>query len=42
MLHLGLSHTDAYFETVSGLTTTGATVMTNLDTRPCRSTCGAT
>ena len=28
----GLSFTDAYFETVSGLTTTGATVLSNLDT----------
>ncbi len=30
----GLSFTDAYFETTSGLTTTGATVLTNLDTLP--------
>jgi len=30
----GLSFTDAYFETVSGLTTTGATVLSNLDTLP--------
>ena len=29
-----LSFTDAYFEAVSGLTTTGATVLTNLDTLP--------
>jgi trk system potassium uptake protein TrkH len=29
-----LSFTDAYFETVSGLTTTGATVLTGLDTMP--------
>lgn len=29
-----LSFTDAYFEAMSGLTTTGATVVTNLDTRP--------
>ena len=29
-----LSFTDAYFETVSGLTTTGATVLTGLDTLP--------
>lgn len=29
-----LSFTDAYFETVSGLTTTGATVFTGLDTMP--------
>ncbi|MFN7272521.1 MAG: potassium transporter TrkG, partial [Gammaproteobacteria bacterium] len=28
----GLSFTDAYFEAVSGLTTTGATVLTGLDT----------
>ncbi len=34
MLQLGLSHTDAYFETVSGLTTTGATVIEHLDTLP--------
>lgn len=34
MLHLGISHTDAYFEAVSGLTTTGATVLANLDTLP--------
>lgn len=34
MLHLGISHTDAYFETVSGLTTTGSTVLSNLDTLP--------
>ena len=27
----GLSFTDAYFETISGLTTTGATVLTDLD-----------
>ncbi|HET7832507.1 MAG TPA: potassium transporter TrkG [Gallionella sp.] len=30
----GLSFTDAYFETMSGLTTTGATVMAGLDTLP--------
>ncbi len=30
----GLSFTDAYFEAVSGLTTTGATVLTGLDTLP--------
>jgi len=29
-----LSFTDAYFETMSGLTTTGATVLTGLDTLP--------
>lgn len=34
MLQLGISHTDAYFEAVSGLTTTGATVLSNLDTLP--------
>jgi trk system potassium uptake protein TrkH len=30
----GLSFTDAYFEAMSGFTTTGATVLTNLDTLP--------
>jgi trk system potassium uptake protein TrkH len=30
----GLSFTDAYFETISGLTTTGATVLTGLDHLP--------
>ncbi len=30
----GLSFTDAYFETVSGITTTGATVLSNLDALP--------
>lgn len=30
----GLSFTDAYFETMSGLTTTGATVLIGLDTLP--------
>ena len=34
MLHLGLTHTDAYFEAVSGLTATGATVLSGLDTLP--------
>jgi len=34
MIQLGISHTDAYFETVSGLTTTGSTVLSNLDTLP--------
>ena len=34
MLQLGISHTDAYFEAMSGLTTTGATVLTGLDTLP--------
>ncbi|MDP3295614.1 MAG: potassium transporter TrkG [Nevskia sp.] len=31
MLGLGLSFTDAYFETMSGFTTTGATVLTGID-----------
>src|SRR3990172_2451686 len=35
MLYIdGLSFTDAYFETVSGITTTGATTLTNLDQLP--------
>jgi trk system potassium uptake protein len=35
MFHMhDLSFTDAYFEAVSGLTTTGATVLTGLDTLP--------
>ncbi|KAB2922592.1 MAG: TrkH family potassium uptake protein [Dechloromonas sp.] len=34
MLQLGASHTDAYFEAMSGLTTTGATVFSGLDTLP--------
>jgi trk system potassium uptake protein TrkH len=34
ILHLGISFTDAYFEAVSGITTTGATVLVNLDTMP--------
>jgi trk system potassium uptake protein TrkH len=35
LLHLpGLSFTDAYFETMSGLTTTGATVLSGLDGLP--------
>ena len=35
LLHIeGLSFTDAYFEAVSGLTTTGATVLTGLDRLP--------
>ena len=34
MLQLDLSFTDAYFEAVSGLTTTGATVLSELDTLP--------
>ena len=32
ILHLGVSFTDAYFEAVSGLTTTGSTVLSGLDT----------
>ena len=31
---LNMSYTDAFFETMSGLTTTGATVITNLDDAP--------
>lgn len=34
IIHLNISFTDAYFEAVSGLTTTGATVLSNLDTLP--------
>lgn len=34
ILHLNISFTDAYFEAVSGLTTTGATVLPNLDKLP--------
>jgi trk system potassium uptake protein TrkH len=34
MLQLGVSHTDAYFEAMSGLTTTGATVLSGLDQLP--------
>ena len=34
MIQLGISHTDAYFEAVSGLTTTGSTVLPNLDRLP--------
>ena len=34
MFHLGISFTDAYFEAMSGLTTTGSTVLSNLDTLP--------
>ncbi len=35
LLHIpGLSFTDAYFECVSGLTTSGSTVLTGLDTLP--------
>ena len=31
---LSLSFTDAFFEAMSGITTTGATVLTNLDDKP--------
>jgi len=34
MLQLHVSFTDAYFETMSGLTTTGSTVLSGLDTLP--------
>ncbi len=34
MIHLGISFTDGYFEAMSGLTTTGSTVLSNLDTLP--------
>nr|WP_238998986.1 potassium transporter TrkG [Azospira restricta] len=34
MLQLGISFTDAYFETMSGLTTTGSTVLSGLDALP--------
>jgi trk system potassium uptake protein TrkH len=34
MMIPGLSFTDAYFETMSGMTTTGATVLTGLDSLP--------
>ncbi len=34
MIHLGMSHTDAYFEAVSGLTATGATIISGLDSLP--------
>jgi trk system potassium uptake protein TrkH len=34
MFQLGVSFTDAYFEAMSGLTTTGSTVLANLDTLP--------
>ncbi len=33
-LGIGLPYTDAYFETMSGLTTTGSTVITKLDGQP--------
>ena len=31
---LGVSYTDAFFESMSGITTTGATILTNLDEAP--------
>ncbi|MBK8118690.1 MAG: TrkH family potassium uptake protein [Sulfuritalea sp.] len=34
MFQLGISFTDAYFEAMSGLTTTGSTVISGLDTLP--------
>jgi trk system potassium uptake protein TrkH len=34
LANTGLSFTDAYFETMSGITTTGATVLTGLDNLP--------
>ncbi|PKO93651.1 MAG: potassium transporter Trk [Betaproteobacteria bacterium HGW-Betaproteobacteria-10] len=34
MIQLGISHTDAYFEAMSGLTTTGSTVLSNIDQLP--------
>ena len=34
VLGIGLPYTDAYFETMSGLTTTGATVIAKLDSLP--------
>ncbi len=34
MFQLGISFTDAYFESMSGLTTTGSTVLANLDKLP--------
>jgi len=33
-LHLGISYVDAVFEAVSGITTTGSTVLSNLDGQP--------
>lgn len=38
--HLELSLADAYFETVSGLTTTGSTVLSGLDSMPPAFCCG--
>lgn len=34
LIGVGLSYTDAYFEAMSGLTTTGSTVLTHLDSLP--------
>ena len=34
VFQLGISFTDAYFEAMSGLTTTGSTVLANLDSLP--------
>jgi trk system potassium uptake protein TrkH len=34
IFQLGISFTDSYFEAMSGLTTTGSTVLSNLDTLP--------
>ena len=34
MLQLGVSFTDAYSETMSGLTTTGSTILSNIDSLP--------
>lgn len=34
IIHLNVSFTDAYFEAVSGLTTTGATILSDLDKLP--------
>ncbi|MBL8491799.1 MAG: TrkH family potassium uptake protein [Rhodocyclaceae bacterium] len=34
IIHLGVSFTDAYFEAVSGLTTTGSTILSGLDALP--------
>lgn len=34
ILQLGISFTDAYFEAMSGLTTTGSTILSNLDSLP--------
>lgn len=34
MIHLGMTHTDAYFEATSGLTATGATIISGIDQLP--------